>query len=159
MTKRRNKASASSGGGGGGHTIDWGVWFRSFGVWLFGTIISVAGLATAFYFTTKFTLQEHEKNFVEIGKKFDGFQATLKDNYERWAAANKSEIEKAELRAKEERDLRDKMREEFRTTFTNFATATTATRVQVDTITKQLDGLANKLDGITERQQRALRGQ
>jgi len=129
--------------------FDWGLWLRSFGVYLMGFV----GLLITFYFTTTNTLQKHEEKFAEIGKKFDTFNTTLKDNYENWAKTNKSEVEKAEIRAKEERELRDKMREEFRQTFTNFATSSTAVRVQVDTITKQLDNVTKKIDDISNVQQ------
>ena len=138
MTTRKKSAS-----------FDWGVWFRSFGVFILG----FAGILITFYFTTTFTLQKHEEKFSEIGKKFDAFGNQLKENYENWAKTNKAEIEKAEARAKEERDLRDKMREDFRVTFTGFATTTAGMKVQVDTIGKQLDSLTSKIDSISTVQQ------
>lgn len=129
--------------------FDWASWLRSFGVWLIG----FAGVLVTFYFTTTNTLKNHDEKFIEIGRKFDAFNDTLKSNYENWAKANRTELEKAEARAKEDRDMRDKMREQFNQTFTTFAASSAATRVQVDTIAKQLDGLSVKLDGISTRQQ------
>lgn len=129
--------------------FDWGVWLRSFGVYILGMV----GCLVAFYFSTTNTLQNHEKQFVEIGKKFDSFNETLKRNYDDWAKSNKVELEKAEIRAKEERDIRDKMRTEFQQTFGNFAASAAGMRVQVDTIGKQLDSLTGKIDAISTVQQ------
>lgn len=119
---------------------------RSFGVFFFTFI----GILITFYFTTKDTLNKHENNFVEIGKKFDGFNNTLQKNYEDWAKQNKADQEKAE-----------RVREQFLQTFTALSTSSVAMKVQVENVAKQLDAVTNKLDMIqdVQRQNRRLQQQ
>jgi len=126
------------------HTIDWGAWVRSFGVWLIGLI----GLLVTFYFTTKESLNEagrtlarHEAQFVDIGKQFEKFNNTMIHNYEDWAKINKSDQEKA-----------DKMRENFLTQFTQFSVSTAGMKVQIENVSKQLDNVTNKLESIQRAQ-------
>lgn len=113
------------------------VWdgLRSFGVFFFTFI----GILITFYFTTKDTLNKHESNFVEIGKKFDGFNNTLQKNYEDWAKQNRADQEKA-----------DRIREQFLQTFNMLGTSNAAMKVQVENVAKQLDSVTNKLDMIQD---------
>lgn len=136
------------------HGIDWIAWLKSFGVYIIGLIFALI----TFYFTVMFTLRDHEKRFEvqdkryeEVGKKFDTFNDTLKSNYENWAKTNKAEVEKADLRAKEEREIRERLRDEFQKTFSSFAASAAGMRVQVETVTKQLDVLTGKIDDISRR--------
>lgn len=135
MTTKRKKSQ-----------VDWGVWVRSFGVWLLGFV----GLLVTFYFTTKESLNEasrtltrHESQFADIGKQFEKFNGTMQHNYEDWAKINKADQDKAE-----------KMRENFLTQFTQFSVSTAGLKVQVDNVAKQLDSVTNKLDSIQRAQQK-----
>ena len=117
------------------HSIDWGVWVRSFGIMIVGFI----GVLVAFYFTTKDTLSRHEAQFADINKTFEKFNTTMQRNYDDWAKVNKSDQEKAE-----------KVREQFLASFTQFGINSAALKVQVDNVAKQLDAVTNKLDMIQD---------
>src|SRR5262245_48480305 len=119
--------------------VDWASWIKSFGAAGLGFV----AVLIAFYFTTKDTLNRHEHNFVEIGKKFDGFSGQLQKNYDDWAKVNKADQEKA-----------DRIREQFLATFTTLSTASAAVKVQVDNVATQLDKVTTKLDAIQNTQQR-----
>src|SRR5882757_3648015 len=122
-------------------------------------VLTILFVAVGFYWqqksTTesfKLTLDKHESQFKEVGNQFDKFNATLQKNYADWFAATKADSEKAEKNTKEERDIREKMREQFMQTFRQFGQSAAAMRVQVDTISKQLDGVTNKIDSISTQQ-------
>jgi hypothetical protein len=123
--------------------FDWQSWFKSFGTMVIGFV----GVLIAFYFTTTSTLKEHEKQFLEVGKKFDQFNSTLIKNYDDWAKTQKEVSEKAE-----------KQREKFEGLFRDFGMNTAAVKVQVDTITKQLDSVTTKIDAVqaTQKEDRHL---
>ena len=121
------------------NVLDWGDLFRQFGVMIVGAIVVLMG----FYFTTNSTLQRHDGQFVEIAKKFDGFNTTLQKNYEDWARQNKADQEKA-----------DRVREQFLQTFNTMGQSSAALKVQVDNTSKQLDAVINKLDMIQDVQRR-----
>lgn len=129
--------------------FDWGVWARAYGV--FG--LTFVGVLVAFYFTTKFTLDKHEAQFAEVGKQFERFNNTLQKNYSDWAAATKTEVEKSEKNAKEERDVRERMREQFVALFTQLSTNSAGTNAEVKAISKILDGVTTKIDNIQNVQQ------
>lgn len=122
--------------------LDWGDLFRQFGVMIVGAIVVLMG----FYFTTNNTLQRHDGQFIEIAKKFDGFNMTLQKNYDDWAKQNKADQEKA-----------DRIREQFLQTFNTLGNTSVALKVQVENVAKQLDSVTNKLDMIqdVQRQNRA----
>jgi len=124
--------------------IDWGAYVRSFGAALLGFV----GVLVAFYFTTKDTLNRHESNFAEIGKKFDNFNTTLQRNYDDWAKQDNSNQDKAE-----------RVREQFIASFNQFGIASAAMKVQVDSVAKQLDAVTNKLDAIQDVQRQNIRKQ
>ena len=117
--------------------FDWGVWVRSFGVWIVGII----GVLVTFYFTTTATLKEHERQFVEVAKKFDVFNTTQNTNFAEYIKNQKSEAE-----------TREKMREQFMALFNQLNTNSATTKVQVEQIGKQLEGAINKIEGISNRQ-------
>ena len=124
--------------------VDWAAWIRSFGA----AGLAFIGILIAFYFTTKDTLNRHESNFVEIGKKFDSFNGTLQRNYDDWAKQNKNDQEKAE-----------RVREQFIASFNQFGIASAAMKVQVDNVSKQLEAITNKLDSVQDVQRQNIRKQ
>lgn len=124
--------------------VDWGAWVRSFGA----AGLAFLGVLIAFYFTTKDTLNRHEAEFVNIGKKFDGFSNILQKNYDDWAKQNRADQEKA-----------DKVREQFLTQFTQWGINNAALKVQVENTAKQLDAVINKLDMIQDVQRQNRRPQ
>jgi len=124
--------------------VDWAAWVRSFGA----AILGFFGVLIAFYFTTKDTLNRHESNFIEIGKKFDSFNGTLQRNYDDWAKTNKNDQEKAE-----------RVREQFIASFNQFGIASAAMKVQVDNVSKQLEAITNKLDSVQDVQRQNIRKQ
>lgn len=125
-------------------SVDWGAYVRAFGA----AALTFLGVLVAFYFTTKDTLNRHEGNFIEIGKKFDGFSNVLQKNYDDWSKQNKADQEKA-----------DKLREQFLTQFTQFGINNAALKVQVENTAKQLDSVINKLDMIQDVQRQNRRQQ
>lgn len=133
-------------------SFDWGAWVRSFGVWVLGFV----GVLVAFYFTTKFTLDKHEQQFAEVGRQFERFNQTLQKNYSDWANATKLEQEKSEKNAKEEREVRERMREQFMALFTQLSTSSAGTNAEVKAITKSLDNVTTKIDSIQNVQQQRL---
>jgi len=124
--------------------VDWAAWVRSFGA----AGLAFIGILVAFYFTTKDKLDNHERNFTEIGKKFDSFNATLQRNYDDWAKQNKNDQEKAE-----------RVREQFIASFNQFGIASAAMKVQVDNVSKQLEAITNKLDSVQDVQRQNIRKQ
>lgn len=127
-------------------------WIGMVKTFLVPTVVFMLTLV-AFYYSTKNTLDNHEKQFIEVAKKFDAFNSTLKGNFEEWTRINKSEQDKSERIAKEDREAREKMRDQFTQFVTQLTTNMAGTKVQVDSITKQLDAVTNKLDSISSVQQ------
>ena len=117
------------------HGIDWGAYARSFGA----AALALIGVLAGFYFTTKETLDRHEKQFQSIGNQFEKFNNTLQRNYDDWAKIQKTDSDKAE-----------KVREKFLETFNSFGAQSAAMKVQVDNVSKQLDAVTNKLDSIQD---------
>ena len=130
------------------HTINWTVI-----LFLAGLAITTMTTLGAFYWGTNATLAKHEEQFKKLGEEFKGFGETSKSNFERWLAINKQEQDKLEKQAKEDREAREKMRENFTTVFSQMGVNMAATKVQSDMIAKQLDEVKNELRGISSVQQ------
>lgn len=122
-------------------------------IFLAGLTVTTISTLVAFYYGTNATLAKHDEQFKKLGEDFRGFGETSKQNFEKWLAINKVEQEKAERLAKEEREIREKMREQFGMVFNQLTTNTVAMKVQVESVTKQLDAVTSKLDGISNVQQ------
>jgi hypothetical protein len=119
-----------------------------FGEWAqknLALILSVAGMLVAFYFTTQATLNRHEAQFVEVAKKFDLFNVTQERNFATYAANQK-----------EEKNSADKAREALLSVVNTLSTGQAAGTVKIETITKTLDGVVQKLDVIQSNQKQPI---
>lgn len=130
------------------HTINWTVI-----LFLAGLAITTMTTLFAFYYGTNATLAKHDEQFKKLGEDFKAFGETSKQNFAEWLKLNKAEQEKAEKNAREDRDTRDKLREQFTNLFTQLSQNAVATKVQVDSITKNIDALQTKIDNISSVQQ------
>jgi hypothetical protein len=131
--------------------------------WTVPTIVSLVGLGLAlfgvfggwatFYYGTQNTLANHDKQFQEVGKKFDAFTQAIKEtastsketadkNFREWLEITKREQEKA-----------DKVRDQLSTAITTLTTSSVATKVQVDSLTKNVDSALETLRAISSVQQ------
>lgn len=130
------------------HTINWTPI-----LFVGGILVSLCVTLMTFYYTTNATLANHEKQFQEVGKKFDEFTKAIKDT----AAASKETSEKNfkewMAHTKEEQNKADKVRDQLSAAITTLTTNAVATKVQVDSITKNVDSLISKIDGISSVQQ------
>lgn len=116
-------------------------------------MLTFVGTMAGFYWTTTATLTKHDEGLKKLGEDFKSFGEISKQNFAEWLKLNKEEHDKAEKIAKEERDLRDKMREQFTQLFTQLSTSGVQVKTQVESITKVLDTLQVKIDGISSVQQ------
>ena len=140
--------------------VDWGSYIKTFGAMAVGLV----GLAITFYFSTKSfeestksVLTKHEAQFIEVGRKFEGFNDTLKKNYDDWARQNKVDQEKAEAQRKADQEKSEAMRQKFLDSFNVFGVQSAETKVQVNNIAKQLDAVTSKLDMIQDVQRQDTR--
>jgi len=140
--------------------IDWGSYIKTFGAMAVGLV----GLAITFYFSTKSfeestksVLTKHEAQFIEVGRKFEGFNDTLKKNYDDWARQNKLDQEKAEQIRKADQDKSDAMRQKFLDSFNLFGIQAAETRVQINVVSEQLKDVRSKLDMIQDVQRQDTR--
>jgi len=116
----------------------------------FMPMIGLVGGLVAFYFYTNATLKEHEHQFAEVGKKFDQFNATLKQNYEDYAKNQKDEVSN-----------RDKLREQFMSlinkqteTFASINKQLSSIDAQTAVQGERYNNLKSQLDTIQTYQQR-----
>jgi hypothetical protein len=125
----------------------WHEWGKVFVVPFIAFIGSITVALVTFYFATKAELDEHTKQFVEIGKKFDQFNTTMVKNYDDYAKSQTGE-----------KEARDKMREQFTTLFQGMATKLSNIDAQTAVQGERYNNLKSALDQIQSTQQRNIVG-
>lgn len=117
--------------------FDFLAWLKGAG----GIIVTIVLASITLIYGLKSTVDRHEAQFVEVGKQFEKFNATLNRNYDDYAKNQK-----------EETATREKMRESFQALFQGLVVNSERTKTQVESIGESLKNVTSKIDNIQLRQ-------